>query len=127
MNTNRNGMLGGLALAGAMILLACAGAAARKAGYVDPDTITRIVTGTIGLMLAWWGNRMPKAFVPSACARQAKRVGGWSMALSGLIYAALFAFAPLRVANVAGTAVILSGLAVTIFYCWMLRHRRTLA
>ena len=46
-------------------------------------------------MIAWYGNRMPKAVVPDACARQATRVGGWSMALSGLVYAGLWAQSPM--------------------------------
>ena len=42
---------------------------------------------------------MPKAVVPSAYARQATRVAGWSMVLSGLVYAGLWAFAPIPVAS----------------------------
>jgi hypothetical protein len=74
-------------------------------------------------MVAWYGNRMPKSFVPGERARAAKRVGGWSMAISGLIYAGLFAFAPMDVAVIAGCAAILLGIAVTFGYCLSLKNR----
>ena len=69
---------------------------ARKLGLLEPDTVTRMVIGANGLMIAWNGNRLPKSFVPNACARRARRVAGWSMALSGLFYASPFVFAPIR-------------------------------
>jgi hypothetical protein len=123
----RTDVIGNLAWGGGLIALALLAQFARKLGYVDGETVTRLVTGAIGLMVAWQGNRMPKAFVPNACARQARRVAGWSMTLSGLVYAGLFAFAPLRVAQLAGTGAILTGLAITLGYCLTLRDRRTAA
>ena len=45
------------------------------------------------------------------------------MALSGLLYAALWAFAPLDVALIAGCGAILIGMAVTFGYCVALRNR----
>ena len=85
--------------------------------------VNRIVMGSIGLMVVWFGNRMPKTFAPSARARDAQRVGGWSMVLSGLIYAGLWAFAPHDVAVIGGSAAVLIGIAVTVGYCLMLRGR----
>lgn len=123
----RSDVIGNLAWGGGLIALALLAQFARKLGYVDGETVTRLVTGAIGLMVAWQGNRMPKAFVPNACARQARRVAGWSMTLSGLVYAGLFAFAPLRVAQLAGTGAILAGLAITLGYCLTLRDKRKTA
>lgn len=120
-------VIGNLAWGGAILVLAIAGAYARKTGYLDPETVTRLVTGAIGLMVAWQGNRMPKSFVPSACARQARRVAGWSLTVSGLIYAGLFAFAPLHVAYVGGCGAIVAGIMLTIAYCLSLRGGRTTA
>jgi len=74
-------------------------------------------------MIASFGNRMPKTFVPNACARQARRVASWSLVLSGLVYAGLWAFAPIPVAVVGGCAAVLSGMAVTIGYCISLRAK----
>ncbi len=106
-----------------IVVLALASTYARRLGYIEGDTVTRIVMCAIGLMVAWSGNRMPKRFVPSAWARQATRVAGWSMALSGLIYAALWVFAPTQVAVVGGSSVVILGILVTISYCLSLRNK----
>jgi len=74
-------------------------------------------------MIAWYGNRMPKTVVPSARAGQARRVAAWSLVLSGLIYAGLWAFAPIKVAVAAGTGVVFAGIAVTLGYCLSLRSK----
>lgn len=106
-----------------IVLLALGATVVRNLGYIDADTVTRLVLGATGLMVAWFGNRMPKTIAPSARARQAQRVGGWSMALSGLVYAGLWAFAPLEVALIGGCGAIMTGIAVTIGYCVSLRAR----
>lgn len=113
----------GLAWAAAILAVAFAAILARQAGYIDADAARRSATVMIGLMVAWMGNRMPKAFVPSACARQFRLVGGWSMLLSGLVYAGLWAFAPTQVAFTWGCAAIIAGVAVTIGYGLSLRAR----
>ena len=115
--------IGGLAWGGAMLVLAIVATLARKAGYLDHDTVLRLVIGANGLMIAWFGNRMPKAFVPSACARQVRRVGGWAMTVSGLVYAGLWAFAPIPVATWGGMAAVVAGIAVTFGYCLSVRGK----
>lgn len=114
---------GSLVMAGGIIALALAASFARGQGWIDPDTVTRIVLCAIGLMLAWIGNRMPKTIMPGVRAAQVNRVGGWSMAISGLIYAALWIFAPIDVAVIAGCAAVVAGMAVTFAYCWAGRDR----
>jgi hypothetical protein len=116
-------LTGSLAWGVGILLLALAATFARKQGYVDGETVTRVVVGANGLMIAWFGNSMPKAFVPVAWARQARRVAGWSLVLSGLVYAGLFAFAPIRWAAPGGAAAVLAGIAVTVGYCLMLRNK----
>jgi len=116
-------LIGPIAWGGGIILVALGMTLARRWGYVDGDTVTRVVIGLNGLMIAWWGNRMPKAFVPSAAIRKANRVAGWSMVLSGLVYAALFAFAPLQLAVVGGCGAVIVGIAVTVAYCMSLRGK----
>ena len=106
-----------LVAAGALIAAALAATAARQAGWIDGDAVTRIVMGGTGLMLAWVGNRMPKRFVPAAQAQRVNRVGGWAMAVSGPVYGALWAFAPFDVALWGGCAAVILGMAVTIGYC----------
>jgi hypothetical protein len=107
---------GSLLWAGGMILLALGASALRRIGYLEPETVTRLVIGANGLMVAWFGNRMPKTFVPSARARQVARVGGWSMVLSGLAYTALWAFAPIDLAVTLGCAAVAGGILVTVGY-----------
>jgi hypothetical protein len=106
-----------------IVVVALLASFARKLGYMDGETVTRLVIGMTGLMVASYGNRMPKTFVPSAWARQARRVAAWSLVLSGLVYAGLWAFAPIPLAVAGGCGAILLGMAVTIGYCLSLRAR----
>ncbi len=119
-------MIASLAWGGTMIGVALVAVLAQRLGYIDGD-IARRTVGLNGLWVAWYGNQMPKKFVANACARQVRRLGGWSMALSGLVYAGLYAFAPLSVAFPYGCAAILAGIAVTLGYCLLLRTRPTTA
>jgi hypothetical protein len=112
-----------LAIAGGLIAMALASTAARKAGLIDGEAVTRIVMAATGLMLVWIGNRMPKAWVPAETARRVHRLGGWSMVLSGLVYAALWAFAPVPVALAGGCAAVIAGMIVTIGYCLSVRRQ----
>ena len=116
-------LVGNLAWGVGLMALALACTQARRMGVIEPETVTRVVTGAIGLMLAWMGNRIPKAFVPNAAARRVRRVAGWSMAISGLVYAGLFGFAPLSLAYPAGCGAVVIGIAVTIGYCMSLRAK----
>lgn len=116
-------VLGSLAWGTGVVVLALAATFARKQGLIDGETVDRIVMGSIGLMVAWFGNQMPKRFVPSARARQATRVAGWSMALSGLVYAGFWVAAPKDVAVIGGSLAVLLGIAVTVAYCLSLRNK----
>ncbi len=116
-------LVGSLAWGVGIIVLALGATWARQQGHIDTETTTRIVLGATGLMIAWWGNRAPKAFVPDPRGRQVTRVAGWSLAISGLIYAGLWAFAPFNVALIGGCGAIIAGMAVTLFYCLSMRKR----
>lgn len=118
----------GLAWGGGIILLALACSLARSLGYLDQETTLRIVLGATGLMVAAFGNRIPKTFAPAAWARKAQRVTAWSMVLSGLVYAGAFILAPtMQAAMMIGCGAIVLGLAVAIGYCLSLRNRATAA
>ncbi|WP_337176118.1 ammonium transporter [Paludisphaera sp.] len=106
---------------GGIVALALGATFARQLGYIDGDTVIRLAVGVNGLLIAYYGNRMPKALAPSASARRVNRVGGWAMVLSGLVYAGLFAFAPIPVAVAVGSGAILTGLAATLGYSLWLR------
>jgi len=116
-------IVGSLAWAGGIITLALGATTANKLGYVDRDTVTRLVISINGLMIAWYGNRVPKRFAPSAAIKQVQRVAGWSQVLSGLVYAGLWAFAPMNVAVWGGIAAVVAGMVVTFGYCLSLRNR----
>jgi uncharacterized membrane protein len=112
-----------LAWGGGILALALGASLARHLGYIDQDMTQRIVLGATGLMVAAFGNRIPKTFAPSAHTRKAQRVAGWSMVLSGLVYAGAFIFAPLTTAVLVGCGAVVIGIAVTFGYCWLLRSR----
>ncbi|MET0338459.1 MAG: ammonium transporter [Caulobacter sp.] len=126
-NDQKKELLGNLAWGVGIVVLALVASFARKQGYVDGETVTRIVIGATGLMIAWSGNRLPKTVVPNASAGQARRVAGWSLTLSGLVYAGLWAFAPFQVAVIGGCGAILAGMAVTFGYCLGLRAKAKVA
>ena len=104
-------VMGSLSWGVGIVILALGATYARQLGYMNTDTVTRLVMGATGLMVAWFGNRMPKTFVPSEAARKVTRLGGWSLALSGLIYAGVWAFAPLDTAVLVGCSAVPSMLA----------------
>lgn len=109
--------------AGGIVGLALVASLARNLGYIDEDATLRLVLGATGLMIASFGNRIPKTFAASASARKAQRVAGWSLAISGLIYAGFFVFAPIDVAVIGGCGAVILGIAVTFGYCLALRDR----
>ncbi len=116
-------LLVALAWASGMIALALGATFARNQGTIDQDTVLRVVIGINGLMIAYYGNRAPKVVAPNAYARQIARVSGWSSVLSGLVYAGLWAFAPIPMAITVGSGAVAAGLIVTLGYCFWLRGR----
>ncbi|TWS93370.1 ammonium transporter [Reyranella sp. CPCC 100927] len=96
-------------------MLALAARVAHTHGHIDHETMLRVVAMN-GLMIAYYGNRAPKRIAPSACARRLSRVAGWSLVLSGLVYAGLWAFAPIPLAMTAGTGAVAAGVIVTLVY-----------
>ena len=86
MNKEKQELIAGLAWAGVMLALALGAIFARKLGYIDRDTVMRVVIGVNGLMIAWYGNRMPKTFVPSAGTQGpgGSRAGPWCWAGSSM-------------------------------------------
>ena len=116
-------LVNSVALGGGLIAVALAATLAHRLGVIDTDTVTRIVMGATGLMVAWYGNHMPKTFAPSRCAQQMARLGGWSLAISGLIYAGLWMFAPIETALMFGCGSIIAGISATVSYGLILRGR----
>ena len=111
----------GLVWAGATVGLALAATLARRLGYVDGDTVTRVVIGFNGIMIAWYGNRLPKAVAPSVHAARLARAVGWALTLSGIVYTLLWAFAPIQSAVWGGCAAI--GIAGAIAFGYICSAR----
>ncbi len=111
-----------LGWAAIMLPLALAAKYAQAHGYIDADMKLRILAMN-GLYIAYLGNSLPKAVVPYAWARQSRRFTGWTLVLSGLVFAGLWAFAPIPVAEVVGTGAVFAGVIVSLAYCVWLSSR----
>ena len=109
-------IIAGLIAGAAMLLVALGAKFAHAHGYIDGDATLRVIAMN-GLLIAYFGNDIPKRAAPHAIARKAMRVSGWSMVLSGLVYAGLWAFAPIPVAVVFGTGAVFAGVILTLGYC----------
>ena len=113
-----------LAWGGGIVLLALGAKFAFNHGYIAKDTMLRLVVGINGLMIVYYGNLVPKAVAPNANVRQVMRLSGWSQVLSGIVYAGLWAFAPIPLAMVLGSAAVATAAIVTLGYCFWLRSQR---
>jgi hypothetical protein len=122
----------GLAVACGFLAIALTARYLEAAGLVDAEGSRRATQVVIGLALAVYGNFMPKRATASSVAvcharwsQSALRVGGWAMALAGLLHAAFWAFAPIAWADLAATTVVATATLVTMVYAfWMFASRR---
>lgn len=123
-----------LKLAAAMVGSALLLTLARAQGWIDQDVVMRAYNVIMGLTLAVYANFLPKlmdgttprSIHEATLAQVVGRVTGWSMMLAFLIWAALWAFAPLSIARTGSiAAVILSVLVTLAFIAWTATHRRT--
>lgn len=94
---------------------------AGRAGYVAGDWPTRITMILSTLMIAYFGNMIPKAIKRTANARAASRLTGWAFVLAGLVATALWAFAPLDLAMPASIAIIGATVVLVFGYCLISR------
>lgn len=95
---------------------------AEAEGLVGADMSVRAVIVLAGLVLAWYGNEVPKAIVRSERARTAKRFSGWVFTLAGLGSAAGGVLLPIDMAVTAELAVVGGGLLLVVFYCLATRQ-----
>src|SRR5215471_2228217 len=101
-----------LAIAGFMLTPAGAIRLAQGLGVIGVETAGRAIQVVIGLVLAVFGNFMPKdvarAGTQTGCAFRLQsplRVGGWAFMVAGLAYAGFSAFAPNTIAATGAMAV----------------------
>lgn len=110
-------------VATAMIAVSLAVAWGVMAGQLGADVPTRAMMAVNSLLLAYYGNAIPKAVLRSAASRASRRFAGWVFVLAGLISAALWAFAPLDIAAGAAITVIASAVVLAFGYCFLSRSR----
>jgi hypothetical protein len=106
-----------LIFAGAQLAVAIVATAARKLGYIDSDTVIRVMMAALGLMLVFSANSASKAVAPSARGIANQRFLAWSMTLGALIWTGCWAFAPLDVAGFIAMAAVALGVIVPVLYC----------
>lgn len=104
--------------AGVTLGVAVAATMLHKAGVISQDLTTRLVMVTIGLVIAWQSNALPKALpIGSARSQAYKRLSGWAFVLSGLAYAAAWAFAPMDMAATLSMAPMAVALVTVFVVC----------
>lgn len=112
---------GALTIAFGLLSVAAGLAYARRIGVISPDIAVRGNMAAIGLMVALYGNDIPKIIkTTSQRMRSVQRFGGWAFVLSGLTYAGFWALAPLSWAGDAAVAAVASAMVAVIGYAlWM--------
>jgi hypothetical protein len=120
MMTNR--ITSSLALAGLLIAVSAGLAYVHRLGVVGSETPARVTMVLTGILLAVYGNVIPKSDSRlSARGESLQRVTGWATVISGLGYAAIWAFAPIGIAADASMAAVIVGFASVLGYCAWLR------
>jgi hypothetical protein len=120
MMTNR--ITSSLALAGLLIAVSAGLAYVHRLGVVGSETPARVTMVLTGILLAVYGNVIPKSDSRlSARGESLQRVTGWATVISGLGYAAIWAFAPIGIAAEASMAAVIIGFASVLGYCAWLR------
>jgi hypothetical protein len=121
MTTNR--ITSSLALAGLLIAVSIGLAYVRRLGVVGAEAPARGAMVLTGILLAVYGNVIPKSVSRlSAKGESLQRVTGWATVISGLGYAAIWAFAPIGIAAEASMAAVIIGFACVLGYCAWLRR-----
>ena len=105
MNTGniRTGIVLSLALVAVTLSLTWAG----KAGLINADLPLRITMALSCMLIAYYGNAIPKALMRSEGAISARRFAGWAFVLCGIATTAVWMVAPLDFA--AGTTLVVVG------------------
>ena len=117
-------LTGALTLAFALLSIAAGLAYARRIGVVSPDLAVRGTMAAIGLMLAVYGNAIPKVIkVTTPRARAIQRFAGWAFVLAGLAYAVIWALAPMVHAAELASAAVAAAVASVIGYGVLTRAR----
>ena len=101
-------------------------------GSLDVVVSKRIVGAIIGLVLAIWGNYVPKALKPSSekpCDSSRwvslRRFAGWAFVISGLTYSAVWLFAPMQYTAVISMTIVGASLVLVLtLMIWLIISRK---
>jgi hypothetical protein len=111
-----------LALAGLLIAVSIGLAYLRRLGVVGAEAPALGAMVLTGILLAVYGNVIPKSLSRlSAKGESLQRVTGWATVLSGIGYAAIWAFAPIEIAAIASMVAVAIGFVFVVAYCAWLR------
>jgi hypothetical protein len=105
-----------------MIAVSIAAAWGVMSGILGADTPVRVMMVFNALLLAYYGNAIPKAVLRTPVARASRRFAGWVFVLGGLISGALWAFAPLDIATPAAMTVTAGSAVLALGYCFLARR-----
>ena len=120
MNPNRIPVA--LAIAAVIIGSSAALTYAGNRDLIGDETVQRIMQVMFGLVLAAYANVAPKELGRWRSVEAAKRsqsdarVGGWSLSLAGLGYAALWALTPVDFAGIAGIVLVAAATLLAVSY-----------
>ena len=135
MNAKQKDLARGVVVAGLLIVAALAAVTARRAGLIaDPDWAPRISGILCGLVLAAYGNVIPRRLVRyepdsarPARRQAALRFAGWAFVLAGLANALIWAFAPSTGMALWSMVPIAAAVALVMLRCLRQRTERTRA
>jgi hypothetical protein len=120
MNPNRIPVA--LAIAAVIIGSSAALTYAGNRDLIGDETVQRIMQVMFGLVLAAYANVAPKelgrwrTIEAAKLSQSAHRIGGWSLTLAGLGYAALWAVTPVGFAGIAGVVLIAGATVLAVSY-----------
>ena len=113
-----------LKLAGSILGASLLLTLARQQGWLDAEQVMRAFNIVLGVTLAIYGNALPKmmdgnpprTLHEATVAQAIGRVSGWAMTLAFLVWAALWAFAPLQIARIGSIGAVVASVVVMLGY-----------
>ena len=117
--TDTHAIRSAVMFAGGSLISVSAVTLARKLGAIDDPTVgVRVMMATFGLLVAFYGNTIPKALAPLAAdrgrevrAQGCRRRAGLTFVLAGVGYAAAWLALPMAIAPAASMIVLVGGIA----------------
>jgi hypothetical protein len=113
----------GLVIAIGLIGLSLGLTWAGKSGLIDAELPLRITMAFSGLLIAYYGNAIPKVLLRSERAIMSRRFIGWAFALSGLATAGVWLAIPTNLA-VGATFLLLGGTILLVTLICLLSRKR---